>query len=188
MMNITKFADELTKNAVEYRQEPFILRNGEKSNWYIDHRRGLSSYRMLESAGKLIVAQAKLYEVDYAVVAGGGVGGRGLAIATAGLSDKKWSIANLDINDNTDAQNGFGLHGAKVENQEVLIVDDIGSTGSSLIELTDMVRKNGGIVEHAINVSDRSQGLVSTAMSEIGVAYHALLDFDESTGRLVPRR
>lgn len=187
-MQIADFARELTEVAVTYREQSFTLRAGGTSNWYVDHRQGLSENRMMCAAGELIVARAAEIGISYEVVAGGGVGGWAVAINTARASEAsvQCALANLDKNDAADFENGYGLHGAKVEGRKVLPVDDIGSTGSSLTELIDMIRKHGGIVEHAISVSDRSRGKAAVALADIGVAYHALLELDETTGKMVP--
>ncbi len=185
---LKRFAGVLSSKAVEYRDEPFELRAGGMSHWYVDHRRGLNAGGMMQRACSLIVAKARDEKILYQTVAGGGVGGNGLAVVTAWLTDGRteWVIANMDKSDINDIENGYGLHGGDVEGRDVLLVDDIGTTGSSLLELADMVRTHGGNVEHAINVSDRSRGKTASALGEIGIAYHALLEFREDQGKLVP--
>ena len=185
-MNLGQFAERLTETAVEYREEPFTLRAGGMSHWYVDHRVGLGVNDMIIAAAGFIVAKAEEVQIEWEVAAGGGVGGRGLAIMTAIQGDKSWAIANLDKTDTKDFENGYGLHGSKVKHKKVLLVDDIGSSGSSIIELVEMVRENGGEVEHAVTISDRSNGKAAEALAEIGLIYHALLEFDETTGKLIP--
>lgn len=187
-MRMREFIRDLNKEAIQYREKPFELRGGGMSHWYIDHRRGLARGDMIHAAGGFIVRQAKESGIRYEVVAGAGPAGIGLAIHTAWRTSMRteWVMANLDKADTEDIENGYGLHGGKVDSRNVLLVDDIGTTGSSLIELADMVRANGGNVEHAINVSDRSQGKTALALAEIGMAYHALLEFNETSGKLVP--
>ena len=189
---LSRFSTALTKRAVEYSETEFELRAGGTSHWYVDHRVGLGNGYMIQKAGGLIVAKARDEGIIYSRVAGAGVGGWALAQATAWQAQEKfqkpiyWVMANLDKKDYLDLKNGYGLHGGDVYLKHTLLVDDIGSTGSSLLELADMVRANRGIVEHAINVSDRSNGKVAEALAKIGVEYHYLLEFNEETGSLIP--
>lgn len=187
-MRMREFVSHLNKEAVEYREEPFRLRDKSLSHWYIDHRRGLARGDIMYAAGRFIVREAKRLDIPYQVVAGSGPAGNGLAISTAWRTSGRTEsvLANLDKTDTEDPENGYGLHGGDVNGREILVVDDIGSSGSSLIELTNMVRYHGGHVEHAITISDRSQGRAEAALVKIGVAYHALLEFDEAKGKLVP--
>lgn len=190
-MNLDTFADVLTERAVDYSDKPFNLRAGGESHWYIDHRKGLSRGDLEHAVGTLIVDRALTLGLPFERVAGGGVGGIGLAVVTGWIADERignvqWVIANLDITDTDDEQNGYGLHGGDVAGKNVLLVDDIGSTGSSLLELAEMVRLHGGHIQYAVTVSDRSQGKTARALADVGITYHPLLGFNEETGKLNP--
>lgn len=190
-MTLDTFAEVLTERAVDYSEEPFNLRAGGESHWYVDHRKGLGTGELMHAVGVLIVERAVTLGIPFERVAGAGVGGIGLAVVSGWLADERiggvqWVIANLDKTDTDDEQNGYGLHGGSVADKNVLLVDDIGSTGSSLLELAEMVRLNGGHIQHAITVSDRSQGRTARALAEVGILYHPLLSFDEGSGTLEP--
>ncbi len=187
-MSIQQFAADLSREAVMHSNTPVKLRAGGESHWYIDHRRGLSGIQSLETAATLIVETAQHQQIEYERVAGMGIAGCALSLAVALVlkgTDVKWVIGNDDKTD-TDPSNGYGLHGGSVQDQRVLLVDDITSSGDSIITLADMVKSQGGVVEHAMTISDRSAGKATKALSKLGIQHHTLLVFDEKSGRLVP--
>jgi len=190
-MRTRELARSLNRTSVSYSEVPLQLRGGTWSHWYIDHRVGLSTMDVLSGAGKLVVRKSMAEGIQYEVVAGAGVGGWALALEVgrqAWLKRKESvpvTLANLDKTDTT-LENGYGLHGAHVSGKRVLAVDDIATSGSSAIELIEMLRGDGAVVEDLITVSDRSNGAVAESLARIGVAHHALLQFDESKGRLFP--
>lgn len=71
-------------------------------------------------------------------------------------------------------------HGTKqalegnVNGKKVLLIDDVATTGSSLITAINVIRANNGEVEHAVVIVDREQG-ANEKLSEIGVTLHAIL-------------
>lgn len=184
-MDLYEFASKLTEYAVKKSDDPISLRSGEMSHLYIDHRVGLSSGRMERAAGYYLLALAVKYGIEWDVVAATGAGGNGLAVAMSMLSGKYHALANLNEND-INPKDGYGLHGASVNSARVLPVDDITSTGGSITELNTMVRSNGGMSEYALTVSDRSDGMATTALRAVGLTHYHLLDFDETAHRLVP--
>ena len=183
-----EFATKLTAESVLYREEAFELRGGGFSNWYVDLRVGLSEGSSLDECGFYMVEHARSIELEYDVVSGMGVGGSAL-VSTICLRRRGHKARSSYANDKhgIDEQGAeeYGLH-CDVQDQKVWVVDDTASTGNSLVTLIGMVRKEGGIVEHATAVADRSQGKVAQALRDLGVSFYALLEFSEETGQLTP--
>lgn len=185
--NLERFATHFSNRAVTYQDEEFSLRAGGSSHWYVDSRYGLSEIRPIEQAARIMIAQANKAGVDYERVAGMGIAGSALMhIIVANSFNRKLKMVQGNDDHSPDQRYGYGLHGGDVDGKVVWVVDDIGSTGNSLLTLIGMVRERGGVVEHASALTDRSGGLVASALEEVGVTFHAAFRFDEDTGTFTP--
>lgn len=186
---LEKFADEFGACSVQYRDEVFKLRAGGTSHHYIDARVGLSHYPLFAQAAHLMLEATRQDNFKCDSVAGIGVGGLAL-VSAIGLS--KNNIDNIHMiwgNDkikDTDPSNGYGLHGAKVKNSTIWAVDDTVTTGDSIVTLVKMIRESEGTVTRADVLIDRSAGKAKEKLIDYGIDLHAVLQFDEERGILVP--
>ncbi len=67
------------------------------------------------------------------------------------------------------------------EPEKVLVVDDVTTTGGSLLKVVEVLREMGYVVDTALSVVDREEGAVENLQAE-GITLHALLarsDFAE---------
>lgn len=184
-----EFATRLATASVKYQNEPFTLKAGGESNWYVDLRRGLSSGSMMRDLGKIAFAKTQSLGLEFEVVASEGVGAAPVQAALLfealkqGISYKR---AEVNKKHEPGERYGYGVHGAKVDGRIVLPVDDTISTASSLITAIEILRDEGAIVNDVLGVVDRSNGKATQALGEIDVAFHSLFTFDESTGQINP--
>ena len=74
---LEEFAGALTASAVSCQEEPYELRAGDLSHWYVDCRKGLSGGSQMAQAADLIVNRADQLCDRWDMVAGSGVAGRG---------------------------------------------------------------------------------------------------------------
>lgn len=188
---VDAFAEGLTGQAITWRRQAFKLRAGGESNWYVDVKQGISDGEMLQVAGGLLVAQVAELEIDFDVASGMGVGGSAVLNGVAFALNRYDRYRGVGLSYGNDSRDeaqryGHGLHGAAVDGQEVWPVDDVATTGDSLITLVEMIRENGGSVHHASTIVDRGHGVAHEALAEIEVELHALLSFDEEEGLLRP--
>ncbi|HEY4964008.1 MAG TPA: hypothetical protein VIH90_04900 [Candidatus Saccharimonadales bacterium] len=186
-LRLETFGIQLGGRSVAFYEEPLKLRAGGESHWYVDVRTGLDNGISMSQAGKFIVEAARTRQLAYKVVSAIGVGGHAVMAATIPHLDKGTTISFAVDKHEMDEQgmDQYGLH-ADIENKRVWVLDDTATTGDSLFTLIDMVRACGGIVEDADVAVDRSGGVVSEAMRGAGVKFHALFEFSEETGLLVP--
>ena len=70
------------------------------------------------------------------------------------------------------------VEGLLLLGERVLIVDDITTTGKSILEATDMVRCEGGVVNDAVVLIDREEG-GPRALEAAGVKLHAFVNITE---------
>lgn len=65
----------------------------------------------------------------------------------------------------------------------VLLVDDLITTGTSLVQAADAVTSEGGVVQDAVVLIDRMENGRGT-LSKRGIELHCLMDIQEIAGRL----
>jgi orotate phosphoribosyltransferase len=187
-LGLRELAAELTIRSVKYREEPYKLRKGGLSHWYVDLKSGLADGIVMQRTGKFLIESANSRKLDYQVLSAIGIGGHavlGCLFTHLGPGmHLSWAEDRHEIDEQGIDQ--YGLH-CDVKGKKVWVVDDTATTGDSLFSLIDMVRSDGGIVENADVAVDRSNGVVTRALETIGVSFNSLLLFDESTGELGPR-
>lgn len=102
------------------------------------------------------------------VVAGPAIGGIIIAYETARALGVRNIFAERE-NGVMTFRRGFGI----APGERVLVVEDVVTTGGSVKEVVELVRKHGGEVVGVGAVVDRSNGTV-----DFGVEFHALMDVD----------
>jgi orotate phosphoribosyltransferase len=64
------------------------------------------------------------------------------------------------------------IEGMLQPGDKVLLLDDVATTGKNIVEATEAIRAEGGVVEDAVVLLDRQQG-GETSLGKIGVKLHA---------------
>ena len=130
----------------------FKLRSGIISNEYFDKYQFESDPFLLE---EIINHLKNMINFPFDIVAGLEIGGIPLAtlmgialmkpIVFVRKKAKEYGTAKL-------------VEGVDVNNKELLIIEDVVTSGGQIILSVDELRKNGAIINHAICVIDREQG------------------------------
>ena len=131
----------------------FTLASGVRSRYYIDIKTALTNPVVL---GKIAEAIADKDEFD--VVAGVAVGAVPLAVAASLASKKPYAIIRK-------TEKGHGKSGAligDVAGKRVLLVEDVTTSGGSVVYGIECLRDAGGIVREVLTVVDREEGAYET--------------------------
>jgi len=135
-----------------YLEGEFILRSGQKSNYYLDKYLFETCPDILKALGAEF---AKFVTDDVTLIAGAELGGVALAAATAIESSKNWIIVR-------NSKKGYGtgkmIEGIIKPNDVVLIVEDIATTGGQVIEAAKIICQAGAKVKKIVCTIDRKQG------------------------------
>ncbi len=169
--------DHLREHAVR-TDGPFTLRSGAVSDWYIDARQ-----TTFDGVGAGLVGDALLAVLAPGVQAVGGMtmGADPIALAAvvraaeAGRPLRAFSIRK----DVKGHGTGGRLVGPVRAGDVAAIVDDTVTTGGALIEAIDVARHAGLVVEQAIAIVDRSDGVVAERVASAGVPYTTLVEVAE---------
>jgi orotate phosphoribosyltransferase len=145
----------IKNNAVKFGD--YILTSGKKSPYYIDLRQTISSPITMDwianSLTRIVVNEIGITRIDKIL----GVPTAGVPFAT--VISQKLGIPLIYYR---QARKEHGVR-KKVEgildrNDRVLIVDDLITTGDSVIEAAEVVRDQGGVVNEMVVLLDREQG------------------------------
>ncbi len=145
---------ELIKRIKEtaYMEGDFTLRSGKKSKYYLDKYLFETCPDILKALGAEF---AKYVTNDVTLIAGAELGGVALAAVTAMETGRNWIIVR-------NSKKGYGtgkmIEGVLKDNDTVLLVEDIATTGGQVLEAAKVITEAGAKVKEIVCVIDRKQG------------------------------
>lgn len=178
-MQEVKEIDQVSKILIEsgsIKVGKFLLASGKTSSIYIDMRKILGN----PNGFKLIVnlLNKKFYEINnnekIDVVIGVATGGIAWSSLISYLNDIPMAYVRQPKGHGTDSK----IEGADVENKNCLIIDDVSTTGGSIINSINLVRNQKGIVRYSMVIVDRGEGAVNN-LKEIGVNLYYVFSLKE---------
>jgi orotate phosphoribosyltransferase len=168
--------DLVSKKGYERRAEPFRLSSGQVSNDYIDGKRALADGNDLLVAARFVLALARDLGIEFDAVGGLTMGADHLSHAIAVAGGKRWFSVRKEAK-------GHG-RGRLIEGTElsagdrVLAVDDVVTTGKSVLQAIDAIDDEGATTVLAVTLVDRGHA-ASRAMAARGTRYEPLLTFED---------
>ncbi|AWR97570.1 orotate phosphoribosyltransferase [Acidianus sulfidivorans JP7] len=149
----------------------FILTSGKNSPYYLDLRR-FPNYPEFNEIVNLAIQKVKDIKND--MIIGIATGGIPLASFIACKLNKPMGYVRLE-------KKGYGtdkLVEADVKDKNILIVDDVATTGGSIEKAVEEIRKYGGIVENAFVIIDRNEG-ARERLNKIGVKLNYIYSIND---------
>ena len=145
----------IKNNAIKFGD--YILASGKKSPYYIDLRQTISSPITMDwianSLTRIILNEIGRDKIDKIL----GVPTAGVPFAT--VVSQKLGIPLIYYR---QARKEHGvrkkIEGILERNDRILVIDDLITTGESVIEAAEVVRDQGGIVNELVVLLDREQG------------------------------
>lgn len=163
--------DHLLAHSV--RRGVFKLKSGHLSNWFIDAKQTLC-----RPDGLLLMAEAVLDALPDDTVAIGGLtmGADPVAFGTAGVAATRGrAIKAFSVRKEAkDHGRGGRIAGALDPGDQVVVVEDVATRGTSLLEAALAVRDAGAKPTLLLAVVDRGGTCAAMAAAE-GLSFHALL-------------
>ncbi len=156
-------------DAVQFGE--FELAHGGTSEYYVDKYLFETDPRCLEA-----IAEAFADRIDDdSKLAGVALGAVPLAAATSVVAGVPYVIARKQ-------RKGYGtgnlIEGRLEEGEEVVVLEDIVTTGTSLVDAIEALREAGATVERALVVVDREEG-GRESVEDAGVELEALVTASE---------
>lgn len=151
----------------------FTLSSGKESNYYVNMKMAITDPMILNLIAKIISSQIIEDKIDK--IAGPALG----AVPIATAVSLKSKIPLLMVR---KAKKGYGtaelIEGNLQEGDSIVIVEDVATTGNSLIRAIKALEENGGIIKKAFVVVDRAEGALENLKKE-GIQLESLLSIND---------
>ncbi len=173
MMVSKEYLIELLKENEVFLEGDFTLSSGKKSSYYINMKKAITEPEILSTISKLITE--KIIDEDVDKVAGPALGA--VPIATAVSLESGLSLLMI-----RKEKKGYGtsklIEGELNHDDNVIVVEDVSTTGGSLLKAIKAIQDNGGNVVRAFVVVDRQEGAVEE-FEKAGIKLEPLISVGE---------
>ncbi len=168
-----KYLIDLLKENEVFLRGDFTLSSGKKSDYYINMKKAITEPVILSTIAKLITQLIAEDNIDK--VAGPALGA--VPIATAVSLESEIPLLMI-----RKEKKGYGtsklIEGELNSGDNVIVVEDVTTTGGSLLKAIKAIQENGGNVTRAFVVVDRQEGAVEVFEKE-GITLEPLIRVDE---------
>ena len=151
----------------------FILSSGKESDYYVNMKMAITDPNILKAISKVVSSQINEDKIDK--IAGPALG----AVPIATAISLELEIPMLMIR---KAKKGYGtsklIEGTLEEGDSVIVVEDVTTTGNSLLKAIKAIEENGGNVKKALVVVDRDEGAIENLKNE-GILLEPLLSIND---------
>ncbi|MBI5091082.1 MAG: orotate phosphoribosyltransferase [Candidatus Hydrogenedentes bacterium] len=150
----------------------FVLRSGALSNEYFDKYRFESVPALLR---EIVIAMAELVPVETEILAGLELGGVPLATALCQATGLPAAFVRKTAKTYGTCKLA---EGASVEGKNVLVIEDVVTSGGQIVQSVTELRKLGAEVSSVLCVIDRESGAAGVLEKE-GLSLRALFSMSE---------
>jgi len=154
------------------RRGDFLLASGVRSSVYVDIKSALTDPGVLSAVALEIAGRS-----DFEAVAGVAVGGIPIAVAVSLAAGKPYAVVRRE-------EKGHGTKGriiGQVSGRSTLLVEDVTTSGGSVLSAVRILREAGAKVDTVITIVDREEGAAGSLAAE-GVKLIALVTLKELLG------
>lgn len=139
----------------------FVLTSGKESDYYIDIKKASTNPKIL---GAVAEEMAKHMEGEDRI-AGMELGAVPVAVALSLRTGIPYLIVRKEKREHGT---GKQVEGDLEKGERVVIVEDVTTTGGSVVNTVSLIRAEGGMVEKVLTVVDRDEG-AKEKLEEVGV-------------------
>ncbi len=154
MKKMDKELIQALKNCGAVKFGDFTLASGRKSTYYVDIKKAITDPATLELIANRITGIMTERKICAEAIGGVAVGGIPLATAVS----LKSSLPLVIIRKSLKEYGTGGRFIGEVAGRELLMLEDVTTTGGSVIEAIKDLRDAGSVVNMVITVVDRDEG------------------------------
>jgi len=149
----------------------FVLTSGALSDYYIDIKKASTDPKIL----RLIAQEMSDHTKGYDMLAGMELGAVPLVVALALETDIPYVIIRKEKREHGT---GKQIEGSDVKGKSVLVVEDVTTSGGSVVKTIQILRENNAEVEKVLTVVDREAGAKET-LKKLEVQFIPLVSVSE---------
>jgi len=149
----------------------FVLTSGAISDYYIDIKKASTNPKILK---KIAEAMAE-YANNYDLLAGMELGAVPLVVAVSLKTGLPYAIIRKEKREHGT---GKQIEGVDVKNKKVLLIEDVATSGGSILKSIEILRESNAKVDKVIVVVDRESG-AKEKIQNLDVAFVPLLSVSE---------
>lgn len=165
---------DLLRSAGAIERGQFVLASGQRSSYYVDIKKASCRPEILREIGRRIAPHADAHDL----LAGMELG----AVPIATAASLETGLPFLVVRKKPKGHGtGNRIEGVHRRGQRVLLVEDVTTTGGSLVETVKVLREAGLACDRGVVVVDRDQGAIP-ALAGVGVELRALSTVRELLG------
>jgi len=142
---------QLLKDCKAIQFGKFVLTSGATSDYYIDIKKASTNPKILRKIAKAMAEYTKGYDL----LAGMELGAVPLVVALSLETNIPYVIIRKEKREHGT---GKQIEGGAVKGKRVLVVEDVTTSGGSVIKTIQIIRENQGIVDEVLAVVDRESG------------------------------
>ena len=151
----------------------FTLASGKRSSMYVDLRLLVSRPNLMQDAACAYARKLDFLECDR-------IAGIPYAALPIGMAVSLASGVPLIYNRKESKSHGLGkdIEGLWQPGERVVIIEDVITTGGSIVSSVELFRAAGLVVEDAVVLLDRQQGGVEN-LRKVGIRVHSVLELSD---------
>ncbi|WP_419843067.1 orotate phosphoribosyltransferase [Candidatus Poriferisodalis sp.] len=166
--------DLLCAKGLTELDEPVRLASGNWSRYFIDGKAALGAGNDLRSAAMAIAERVRAAGIEFDAAGGLTLGADALCAAVAVVSGAGWFIVRKEAK-------GRGtnrlIEGTRIgQGSRVLLIDDVVTTGGSILRAYETVQETGAEVVAAVTLADRG-GDARQSFADLGVPYFPMATY-----------
>ena len=165
----------LRSKALTKTDEPIQLASGEYSQFFVDGKEGLSDWPDLELVASVIVESVHDAGINFNAVGGLTLGASPLTFAVSQNTRCRWFLVRKE-----PKQRGTKrwIEGHQIgTGDQVLLVDDVVTSGGSILKAYDLIVETGATVVAAVTLVDRGE-IAKGEFDRLGVPYFPLATYE----------
>lgn len=151
----------------------FKLSSGKESDYYVDMKKAITNPLILKEVAKLLSDEIDEMKIDK--VAGPALGAIPIVTAVSLYSEIPMIMIRKD-------KKGYGttnqLEGALNNDDSVIILEDVTTTGNSLLNAIKVITENGGKISKAFVIVDRDEGAIVN-LKKNGIILEPLISIND---------
>jgi len=162
---------KILKNCEAIKFGNFILTSGTSSNYYIDIKKASTDPNVL----KKITREISKFSKNYDLIAGMELGAIPLIVALSLETGIPYVIIRKTKKTHGTSKQ---IEGSNVKDKKILIIEDVTTSGGSVIEAIKILKKQKAILDKVIVIVDRESG-AKKKIEDLNIEFIPLLSISE---------